>query len=187
MWVSLKTCVNVYHIFIWIFTYLKKSCRFYATIITPIAVISLSLGRSNTRSSMRRTKGRWSALSRSVVTLRWPTLLWPPNYRVTATTRGTMRTPRPNSGDVCNRDESFLTLVSKLVWFKASLMSKQTRVWRKCVKLPFAIDLIDFHDTLPSKPEWKKKRTLFWKNIIIPFYFEFLKCRVGLYINKDLS
>lgn len=30
MWVSLKTCVNVYYIWIYKSTYLKKRCRFYA-------------------------------------------------------------------------------------------------------------------------------------------------------------
>lgn len=58
-----------------------------------------SPSRSSIRSSMRKTKARWLALSQSVMTLRWPTLLWPPSCRVTATTRRTMRTPRLNTGE----------------------------------------------------------------------------------------
>lgn len=44
------------------------------------------------------------------MTLRWPTLLWQPNYRVAATTRRTMRTLRPNTGEAFDLDGAFLSL-----------------------------------------------------------------------------
>lgn len=103
LWVILKTVCNI-----WIFLNCNLNlniCRkvgarrkkgFYGMIkFTNI----LSSCRSNTRKSMRKTKARWLALSQSVMTLRWPTLLWPPSYRVTATTRRNMRTLRPSTGE----------------------------------------------------------------------------------------
>lgn len=74
---------------------------FYYAIKNVIgSVWILSPCRSNTRKSIRKTKARWLALNPSVMTLRWPTLPWQPNYRATATTRRNMRTRRPSTGEL---------------------------------------------------------------------------------------
>lgn len=78
---------------------LKKNCFLEETfVISSINSHFFVILRSNTGRIMRKAKAKPSALSRSVTTLKWLTLLWPPNFRATCTTRRTMRTPRPNTG-----------------------------------------------------------------------------------------
>ena len=146
---------------------------------------------------MRRTKGRWSALSRSVMTLRWHTLLWPPNYRVTATTRRTMRTPRPNTGEVCNRNEAFLTMVSKLdphlvgtttcnyraVKINSQSLKINSKI--KCVSIHFWVGM---HWSIRLQGELAKHLVSYCVKIYVvsKHIINFLKMNLVLSVNLDM-